>query len=81
MPGTSEKQVKKLAAVSATSTLVTASLEVLQHAPCISYPVQFQGGRAGEVRALIDSSSEVNAMTSAFAAKLGLFIRPTGIDV
>ena len=81
MPGTSEKQIKKLAAVSATSTSVTASPEAdfLQRVPCIHYPVQFQGSQAGEIRALIDSGSEVNAMTPAFAAKLGLSIRPTGI--
>ena len=51
---------------------MTASSEALQRVPCISYPVQFEGSQAGEVRALIDSGSEVNAMTPAFAAKLGL---------
>ena len=60
---------------------MTASSEAntLQRVPCIHYPVQFQGDQAGEVRALIDSGSEVNAMTPAFAARLGLSVRPTGI--
>ena len=55
---------------------MTAIPEALQRVPCIRYPVQFQ---ANQVGALIDSGSEVNAMTPAFAAKLGLSIRPTGI--
>ena len=79
MSGTFKKQVKKLAAVLTTSMLVTASSEVLQHVPCISYLVQFQGDQAKKVRALIDSSRKVNAITPAFAAKLGLSIRPTSI--
>ena len=60
---------------------MTASPEAktLQRVPCIHYPVQYQGGQAGEIRALIDSDSKVNAMNPAFAAKLGLSIRPTGI--
>ena len=59
-----------------TSKSVTASLEALQRARCIRYPVQFQ---AQPIEALIDSGSEVNAMTPAFAAKLGLSTRPTGV--
>ena len=58
---------------------MTASSEALQRVPCISYPVQFEGSQAGEVRALIDSGSEVNAMTPAFAAKLGLSTQPTNV--
>ena len=60
---------------------MTACLEAnsLQRVSCIYYPVQFQGDQAREVRALIDSGSEVNAMTPAFAARLGLSVRPTGI--
>ena len=60
---------------------MTASSEALQRVPCISYPVQFEGSQAGEVRALIDSGSEVNAMTPAFAAKLGLSTQPTNFGV
>ena len=44
--------------------------------PCIRYPVQFQ---AQQIEALIDSGSEVNAMTPAFTAKLGISTRPTDV--
>ncbi len=46
--------------------------------PYIRYLVQFQGDQP-EVMALIDSGSEVNAMTPAFAVKLGLGPRPTNV--
>ncbi len=55
---------------------MTASLEALQHVPCIRYPVQFQ---APLIEALIDSGSKVNAITTAFAAKLGFSTLPTGV--
>ena len=55
---------------------MTASPEASQRVPCIRYPVQFQ---AQQVEALIDSVSEFNAMTPAFAAKPGLSNRPTGV--
>ena len=58
---------------------MTASSEALQHVPCISYLVEFEGSQAGEVRALTDFSSEVNAKTPAFAAKLGLSSQPTNV--
>ena len=47
--------------------------------PCIRYPIQFQEDQVGEFRALIDFGNEVNAMTPAISAKLGLSIWPTGI--
>ena len=43
--------------------------EIVIRVPCIHYPVQFQ---KEQVRALLDSSSEVNAMSPAYAKKLGL---------
>ncbi len=55
---------------------MTSSLKALQRVPYIRYPVQFQ---AQPIEALIDSGIEVNAMTPAFAAKLGLSIRPTSV--
>ncbi len=55
-----------------------ASTGPLQRVPCIRYPVQFQKDQP-KVKALIDSGSEVNAMTPAFAAKLGLRPRPTNV--
>ncbi len=43
---------------------------------CIRYPVQFQNN---EVQALIDSGSKFNAMTPAYATKLGLTTRKTSV--
>ena len=43
----------------------------LERVPCIHYPVQFRKDQA-KVQTLIDSGSEVNAMTPAYASKLGL---------
>ncbi len=70
-------QAKKLAAVLATSTSVTASSETLQCVPCIRYLIQFQGSQ--NVKALIDSGSKVNAMTSAYAAELDFTTQKTSI--
>ena len=44
--------------------------------PCIHYPVRFQ---EEQVKALLDSGSEVNAMNSDFAWKLGLKVRKTNV--
>ena len=44
--------------------------------PYIRYLVQFQ---AQQVEALINSGSEINAITPVFAAKLGLSTPPTGV--
>lgn len=58
--------------VSATSTpVIVANNEadlVLKKIPCINYPLCFQKNNV-DVRALIDLSSEVNAMILTFAAK------------
>ena len=69
LPGTS----KKLVSVSATSVPVTDGDEevVLERVPCIHYPARFQGDQE-QVRALLDSGSEVNAMSPAYAERLGL---------
>ena len=69
--------IQKLAAVLATSTSVNASSEALHRVPCILYLGHFE---ANQVEALIDSGSEVNAMTPGFAAKIGLIPRSTNID-
>ncbi len=59
---------------------VTASLDAnigpLQRMLYIRYPVQFQNN---EIQALIDSDSEVNAMTKAYATKLGFTTRKTSV--
>ena len=71
-------RAKKLVAVSATSILVTVSLEAitLQRVHCISYLVQFYGE---EVKVLIDSGNEFNAMTPAYILKLGLQVHLTNV--
>ena len=50
----------------------------LERVPCIHHPLRFRKDLR-ETRALIDSGSEVNAMTPAYAAKLGLGVRETNI--
>ena len=73
---------KKLATVLATSASVTEASEKetpLERFPCLWYPVRFRKNHAEDVSALIDSGSEVNAMSSAYAKKLGLRIRPTNV--
>ena len=63
--------------VSATSVPVTGSDEEdVVRVPCIHYPVRFQ---EEQVRALLNSGSEVNAMNPDYAWKLGLKIRKTNI--
>ena len=51
--------------------------------PYIHYPVRFQEDQGQEsqeqIRALYNSSSEVNAMSPAFAWKLGLHIWKTNV--
>ena len=48
----------------------------LQRVPCVYYLIWF---KKNEVQALIDSGSEVNAMTPAYASKLGLRVYRTDI--
>ena len=50
---------------------VTNDGEEVVRVPCIHYPVWFQENQE-QVRALLDSGSEVNAMSPAYAKKLGL---------
>ncbi len=58
------RQAKKLVAVLATSTLMTdKKTEELERVPCIRYPVTFKD----QTKALLDSGSEVNAISQAFA--------------
>ena len=72
-------EAKKLVSVSTTSTSMTGPrTEALDCVPCIHYPVQFKKDTA-DIPALIDSRSEVNAMTPAYAKKLGLRIRKTDV--
>ncbi len=49
--------------------------EELEWVPCIRYPVTFKD----QTEALLDSKSEVNAMSQAFVQQLGLKIRKTNV--
>ena len=85
-------KAKKLVLVSATSALVTgASKEaemtqatqegkevILDRVLCIHYRVQFCKDKE-TIRALIDSGSELNAMTPAYTKKLGLQTQKTDV--
>ena len=51
------------------------SLEWVQ---CIYYPLRFRKDIVG-IKALIDPSSEVNAMTPAYISKLGLKVHHTNV--
>ena len=66
----------------ATSLLVTeASKEKyvsLEQGPCIHYLLRFQKDTI-DVRALIDSGNEFNAMTPAYVLKLGLKVYSTNV--
>ena len=63
--------------VLATSVLVIGGdKKVVIRMPCIHYPVQFQ---EEQIRALLNSGSEVNAMNPDYAQKLGLKIRKTNV--
>lgn len=53
----------------------------LERIPYIHYSVQFQKDKTSEVQALINSGSEVNAMSPAYAKKLGLWIQKTDVGV
>ena len=50
----------------------------LDRVSCICYPIWF---KKNKVQALIDSGSEVNAMTPGYASKLGLKVRLTNVGV
>ena len=69
-------KAKKLILVLATSALLTgASKEapkvILDWVSCIHYPVQFRKDKE-TIQALINSGNKFNAMTPAYAKKLGL---------
>ena len=75
-------RAKELVSISATSSSVTETSKeddkALQGVPYVHYPLRFWKDTA-DVRALIDSGSEVNAMTPAYTSKLGLQVRYTEI--
>ena len=72
------RKAKKLLVVLTTSTLVTEKKkEELERVPCIWYPVTFKN----QTEALLDSKSEVNAISQAFAYQLGLTFWKTNVGV
>ena len=62
--------------VLATFMPVTDGGEKVVKVPCIYYSIWF---KEEQVRALLNSSNEVNTMNPAFAWKLGLHIRKTNV--
>ena len=77
LPGTS----KKLVSVLATSMSMTdnSGKEVaLKKRPCIHYRVWFQESQE-QIKALLDSGSEVNAMSPVYVKRLVLKTRKTNI--
>ena len=56
---------------------VTEGDEEVVRVPYIYYPVQFQGQE--QVRTLLDSGSEVNAMNPAYVERLVLKTRKTNV--
>ena len=78
-------KTKKLISVLATFALVTSASKeaqeviVLDHVPCIHYPVQFWKDQGATIWAVIDSGNKVNTMTPAYAMKLGLRIQKTDV--
>ena len=65
--------------MSVTEASKEAQKVILDRVPYIHYLVQFQKDKKATTWALIDSSSEINAMTPAYAKQLGLQVRK--IDV
>ena len=51
----------------------------LDRVSCICYPVQFRKDKGKDVLALLNSGSEVNAMTSTYAAHLSLKVKVTDV--
>ena len=52
--------------------MASAREKALERISCIYYPVQFKGTNETQVQAFNDLGSKVNAMTSAYASRLGL---------
>ena len=55
---------------------VTETSKEVVRVSCIHYPIPFQ---EEQVRALLDSGSEVNAMSPAYAKRLGLKTQKTNV--
>ena len=53
--------------------------EALKRVPYIHYLVQLEGTNETQVQVLIDSGSEINAMTPAYTLRLGFRARRTNV--
>ena len=53
--------------------------DALDWVPCLHYLVHFRKDKGATIQALIDSGSEVNAMTPAYTKKLGLQTQRTDV--
>lgn len=74
MPGTFHEYLQKLVLFWATSTLMTEASEKAQkRVPYVYYLIQFQKN-SSKIKALINLSSEINAICLTYAKKLGLRI-------
>ena len=79
------QQAQKLVSVSTTSLSMTGAstealkVKILDKVFCICHPVQFCKDKGKDILALLDSRSEINVMTPAYAAYLGLRVRITNI--
>ena len=62
-----------------TSAKEAPKVKVLDQVPYICYPIQFRKDKGKDVLALLNSGSEINVMTPAYAAHLGLKVRMTNI--
>ena len=73
------QKTKKLVAVLATFTLMTGKKreEELKQIPYIWYPVTFKD----QTEALLDSKSEINAISLVFASQLGFRIQKINVGV
>ena len=56
-------------------------MRVLDRVSCICYPIQFCKDKGKDVLALLDSGSEVNIMTPAYAAYLDFKVRVTNVGM
>ena len=56
-----------------------SKMRVLDRVACIYYPVQFCMNKGKDILALLNSGSEVNAMTLAYTAYLSLIVTVTNV--
>ena len=59
----------------------TQKIRVLDRVPYICDPMQFQKNKDMDVLTLLNNKSEVNAITPAYVAQLGLKVQKTNVGV